>query len=112
MEFGYDAYIQLYPDTTNLSPVEMNITPTVGGNNAMVEPEDDDDPDSGENVPHENSMQVAAQGLKDDNEEVEIGYANNEYVEPEDLHPDELEGDGWVHSTCMENIRAEFNFLQ
>ena len=32
-----------------------------------------------------------------------------EYVEPEDPHPDELEGDGWVHSTCVENIRAEFN---
>jgi len=60
-------------------------------------------------VPHENSMQVAAQGLEDDDEEVQAGYANNEYVEPEDPHPDKLEGDGWVHSTCVENIRAEFN---
>jgi len=61
MDFGYDAYIQSYPDTmhffhvqathvdsTNLSPLEMNITPTVGGDNAMVEPEDHDDPDAGE----------------------------------------------------------------
>ena len=63
----------------------MNITPIFGGVNAVVEPEDDNDPGTGENVPHENSMQVAAQGLKDDNEEVEVGYANNEYVEPEDL---------------------------
>jgi len=75
----------------------------------VVEPEDDDDPDGDENVPHENSMQVAAEGLEDDDEEVKAGYANNEYVEPEDPHLDELEGDGWVHSTCVENIRAEFN---
>ena len=26
----------------------MNITPAVGGDNAVVEPEDDDDPDGGE----------------------------------------------------------------
>ena len=60
----------------------------------IIEPEDDDDPDGGENVPHENSMQVAAQGFKDDDEEVEASYANNEYVEPKDPHPEELEGDG------------------
>ena len=54
-------------------------------------------------------MQVAAQGLEDDDEEVEAGHANNEYVEPEDPHPDELQGDAWVHSTCVEDIRAEFN---
>ena len=70
MDFGYDAYNQSYPNTTNISPVEMNITPTVGGNNAVVKPEDDDDPDSSENVPHENSMQVAAQGLKDEAEDM------------------------------------------
>jgi len=40
---------------------------------------------------------------------MKTGYANNEYVEPEDPHPDELEGDGWVHSICVKNIRAEFN---
>jgi len=74
----------------------------------VVEPEDDD-PDVGDNVSHENSMQVAAQSLEDDDEDVEAGYANNEYVEPEDPHPDELEGDGWVHSTYVENIRVEFN---
>ena len=108
MDFGYDAYNQSYPNTTNISPVEMNITPTIGGDNAVVEPEDNDDLDGGENVPNENSMQVAAQGLEND-EEVEACYANNEYVESEDPHPDELEGDGWVHSTCVENIRAEFN---
>jgi len=51
-DFGYDAYIQSYPDTTNLSLVKMNITPSVGGNNVVVEPEDDDDPDAGENIPH------------------------------------------------------------
>ena len=57
MDFGYDAYVQSYPntmhvssvqasrvDSVNLSPIEMNITPTVGGDNAVVEPEDDDDP--------------------------------------------------------------------
>jgi len=38
----------------------MNITLTVGGDNAVVEPEDDDDPDDDENVQHDNSMQVAA----------------------------------------------------
>ena len=72
MDFGYDAYVQSYPDTihvshvqapyvdsTNLSPLEINITPMVIGDNAVVEPEDDDDPDGGENVPHENIMQVA-----------------------------------------------------
>ena len=75
----------------------------------MVDPKDDDDPDGDENVSHENNMQVAAQGLEDDDEEVEAAYANNEYVEPEDPHPDELEGDGCVHSTCVENIMAEFN---
>ena len=35
--------------------------------------------------------------------------ANNEYVEPIDLHPDELEGDDWVNSTCVEHITSEFN---
>ena len=73
IDFRYDAYIQSYPDiiyfslvqashvdSTNLSPLELNITLTVGGDNAVVEPEDDDDPNGGENVPHENSMQVAA----------------------------------------------------
>ena len=88
MDFGYDAYIQSYLDTMNLPPVEMNITPTVEGDNIVVEPEDDD-PDGGENVSYENSMQVAAHGLKDD-EEVEAGYANNKYVKPEDPHPNEL----------------------
>ena len=82
MNFGYDAYIQSYPDTTNLSPLEMNITSTIGGDNAVVEPEDDDNPDGDENLPHENSMQVVAQDLEDDDEEVEAGYAKNEYVEP------------------------------
>jgi len=48
MDFGYDEYIQSYPDTTNPSPVEMNITPMVGGDNVVVEPEDDDDPNGGE----------------------------------------------------------------
>ena len=96
-------------DSTNLSPLEMNITPMVGGDNVVVEPEDDNDPDGGENVSHENSVQVAAQDLEDDDEEVEAGYTNNEYAKPEDLYPDKLEGDGWVHSTCVENIRAEFN---
>ena len=107
MDFRYDAYVQSYLDTmhvspvqaphvdsTNLSPLEMNITPMVGGDNAVVEPEDDDDPNGDEYLPHENSMQVTAQGLEDNDEEVEAGYANNEYIEPEDLHPDELEGDG------------------
>ena len=69
MDFGYDAYVQSYPntmhvspvqaphvDSTNLSPLEMNITSMVEGNNAMVKPKDDDDPHGGENVPHENSM--------------------------------------------------------
>ena len=38
----------------------MNITPTDRGDNAVVEPEDDDDPDAGNDMPHENNMQVAA----------------------------------------------------
>ena len=116
-------------DSTNLFPPEMNITPTehpnsicvmnnmapfcVGpanrGDNAVVEPKDDDDPDAVNNVPLENSMQVATQRHEDDDKEVEAGYANNKYVKPEDQHPDELEGDGWVHFTYVENIRAEFN---
>jgi len=73
MDSGYNAYVQSYPDamyvshvqaphvdSTNLSPLEMNITPIVRDDNAVVEPEDDDDPDGSKNVPHENSMQVAA----------------------------------------------------
>ena len=100
MDFGYDTYIQSYPDTmhfshvqaphvdsTNLSSLEMNITPRVGGDNVAVEPKDDDDSDAGKNMPHENTMQVAAQGLEDDDKEVEAGYTNNKCVEPEDPHP-------------------------
>jgi len=77
MNFGYDAYVQSYPDTmhissiqaphvdsSNPSPLEMYITPMVGGHNIMVEPEDDDNPDGDENVPHENSIQVARKVLK------------------------------------------------
>ena len=122
MDIGYDACIQSYPDTmhfshvqaphvdsTNLSSLEMNITPRVGGDNVAVEPKDDDDSDAGENMPHENRMQVVAQGLEDDDEEVEASYANNEYVEPDDPHPNKLEGDSWVRSTYVKNIRAEFN---
>jgi len=30
-------------------------------------------------------------GLEDDDEEVEAGYANSEYIEPEDPHPNEFE---------------------
>ena len=101
-------------DSTNLSPPKMNITPMDYSNSismmdsmtpfcvepvdrddsVVVELEDDDNPDVVDNVSHENSMQVTAQGLEDDDEEVEAGYANNEYVEPENPHPDELEGDG------------------
>ena len=42
-------------------------------------------------------MKIATQGLEDDDEEVDIGYANNEYIKLEDPHPDELEGADWVH---------------
>ena len=49
MDFECNVCIQSYPDTTNLSPLEMNITPTVGGDNVVVEPEDDDDPNAGDN---------------------------------------------------------------
>ena len=55
MDFGYDANVQSYPntmhffsvqvphiDSTNISPLDMNITPTDEGNNAVVESEDDD----------------------------------------------------------------------
>jgi len=106
IELGYDAYIQSYlytmhfspfssttVDLINLSPLEMNITPTDGDDNAVAKPEDDDDLDAGDNMPQENSMQLAAQCLKDDDEEVEACYTNNEYVEPEDPHPNKLEGD-------------------
>ena len=67
MDFVYDAYVQSYPDTMHISPVqapqvdstnislfETNITLTVGGDNVVVEPEDDD-PDGGENVSYENT---------------------------------------------------------
>ena len=91
----------------NMAP--FFVGPADGGDNAVVEPKDDDDPDAVDNVPHENSMQVAVQGLEDDDEEVGVGYANNEYIKLEDPHPDELEGDGRVHSTYVENIRVEFN---
>ena len=80
------------------------VGPADGGDNAVVDPEDDDVPDLVNNVPHESSMQVAARG-----EEVEACYAKNESVEPEDPHSDELEVNGWVDSTYVENIRAEFN---
>ena len=79
MDFGYDAYIQSYQDTmhffhvqaahidsTNLSPLRLED----GGDNAVAEPEDDNDPNASVNVLHENSMQVAAQGLEDNDEAV------------------------------------------
>ena len=50
----------LFKCHTLTQQLEMNITPIVGGDNAVVEPEDDDDPDGDENMSHENSMQVAA----------------------------------------------------
>jgi len=69
MDFGYDAYVQSYPDTMHVSLVQAphgwlneslstwNEYYTNGwGDNAAVEPEDDDDPDGGENVSHENSI--------------------------------------------------------
>ena len=54
-------------------------------------------------------MQVAAQGVEDDTEQVEDVYANNEYVQPKALHPDESEDDCWVNLIYVENIITEFN---
>ena len=54
---------------------------------------DDDDSNKGDNVLQENSMQVAAQCLEDDTDQVKNDYANNEYVEPEISHPHLFEDD-------------------
>jgi len=75
----------------------------------LYENNDDDDPDASEDVPQENSMLFAAQGLEDDDDHVDEGYTNNEYVKPEDPNPNEFEDDAWVNSTYVENITAEFN---
>jgi len=56
-------------------------------------------------------MQAAALGDKDDTKWVESENVNNEYVEIEDPHPDEFQDDGWVDSTYVKNITAEFNML-
>lgn len=53
-------------------------------------------------------MQIAAQDLEYDTDQVD-GYANNEYIVPEDPHPDEFEDDGGVKSTYVKNITSEFN---
>ena len=47
--------------------------------------------------------------LEDDTDQVKDVQANNEYVELEDLHPNEFEDDDWVNSTRVENITSEFN---
>ena len=57
----------------------------------------------------ENSMQVAAQDFEDDTNQVKDLQANNEYVETEDLHPDESKNDGWINSIYAKNITSEFN---
>ena len=57
----------------------------------------------------ENNMQVAAQDLEDETDQVEDGYANNEYVESKDSHPDEFEDDSWVNQTYVKNITSELN---
>ena len=70
--FEHNAFLPYqapHVDSTNLSLLEMDITPTDRCDNVVVVPEDDD-------------------------EEIKAGYANNEYVESEDPHSDELEGHG------------------
>jgi len=54
-------------------------------------------------------MQIAVQDLEYDTDPVEDVHANYEYIDPIDLHPDELEDDEWVNSTCIEHITSEFN---
>ena len=57
-------------------------------------------------------MIFVAQGLEDDVDHVDVGYTNNEYVEPEDPNPDEFEDDAWVNSTYVKNITASLIGIQ
>ena len=90
--------------TENVEPV--NVGPF--HDNAVYE-NNDDDPNAGEDVPQENSMLFAAQSFEDDVDHADVGYTNNEYVEPKDHNPDEFEDDVWVNSTYVKNITTEFN---
>ena len=74
----------------------------------MQKNSDDDDSDESDDVLQENRMQLTAQDLEDNIEQIEDMQANNEYVELEDLHHDEFDDD-WINSTYMENIIFEFN---
>jgi len=59
----------------------------------------------------EDNMQVAAQDLEDDTDQVKNVQANNEYVELIDLHPDEFDNTNRINLTCVERISSEFNRL-
>ena len=87
----------------------VNVGPSHRGDNVLYENNNDGDLDAGEDVPQKNSMLFAAQGLEDDDDHVDDGYTNNEYVEPEDPNPDKFEDNAWVNLTYVENITAEFN---
>ena len=78
------------------------------GNDAVQKNSDDDDSDESDDVLQKNRMQLVAQDLEDDIEQIEDVQANNEYVEPEDLHHDEFDDD-WINSTYMKNIIFELN---
>ena len=54
------------------------------------------------------SCKLQCKVLKMTTERVEYVYANNEYVELEDLNPDDFEDNGWVNSIYIENITAKF----
>jgi len=95
--------------TSMMHPTLMHNDSDDGDNIVQENNDADDDSDGSDNVLKENSMQVAAQGVEDDIKQVEDAYANNEYAEPKDPHPSDFEDDGWVNSTYMKNITAEFN---
>ena len=75
----------------------------------VVQENNDDESVESDNMLQENNMQVAAQSLKDNIDQVENGYASNEYVELGDLHPNKFEYDGWVNLTYAKNITSKFN---
>jgi len=101
-------------DSLNIGPSLMHLTSMhkdsdVGDNQVQENNDADDDFDVSDNILQDNIMQVAVQDVKDDTERVENAYTNSEYVMLEDPHPDEFQDNGWVNSTYVENITAEFN---
>jgi len=73
-----------------MHPTQMH-SDTDEGVDAVQENSDYNESEECDDVLQEDSMQNAAQDLKDDTDQVENCQANNEYAELIDPHPDEFE---------------------